>query len=107
MLPFQYLFIGCAALWALSQLIPANDIQRKMQSTGGLIMMIMGLAITGVITIPQFYDGKQTVADANPVAMSSSTVTSPIVSSKPIKRVKLDTFGPDDLDADIKAMARY
>ena len=26
MLPFQYLFIGAAALWALSQMIPANHI---------------------------------------------------------------------------------
>lgn len=59
MLPFQYLFVACAAMWALSQLIPAGPIQIKMQSTSALIMMMIGLTITGVVSIPQFEPEKK------------------------------------------------
>jgi heme A synthase len=84
MLPFQYLFIAAAVMWGLSQMIPANHIQIKMQSTSALIMMMIGMTITGVITIPQFEPENNTA------------------------RIKpMDTFGPDDLDRDIKRLGKY
>jgi hypothetical protein len=99
MLPFQYLFIAAAALWALSQMIPVNHIQIKMQSTSALIMMMIGMTITGVITIPQFEPEKplKYLEPSQAVLRENNTA-----------RIKpMDTFGPDDLDRDIKRLGKY
>lgn len=98
MLPFQYLFIACAAMWCLSQILPSNDIQRKMQSTGGLMMLTIGMIITGIITIPQFEESKKT---SEPATLAS------FQDVQNVKKKPSESFGPDDLDADIKRLSRY
>jgi len=100
MLPFQYLFIGAAALWALSQVIPTNSIQVKMQSTSALIMMMIGLTITGVVTIPQFEPEK-------PIKYLEPEKA--LLREETVSRLKKqpDSFVPDDLELDIKNLGRY
>lgn len=100
MLPFQYLFIAAAAMWALSQLIPTNSIQVKMQSTSALIMMMIGLTITGVVTIPQFEPEKP---------MKYLEPEKALLREETISRLKKqpDSFGPDDLERDIKNLGKY
>ena len=99
MLPFQYLFIAAAFLWALSQLIPAHPIQIKMQSTSALIMMMIGLTITGVVTIPQFEPEKPVkYMDAEQALLKNETT---------VRMNKQESFGPDDLDRDIRRLGRY
>lgn len=103
MLPFQYLFIACAAMWCLSQVLPNHDIQRKMQSTGGLMMLTIGMIITGIITIPQFEESKRT---SEPATLASFHDVQNIKSQN-TKRKHVESFGPDDLEADIKRLSRY
>ena len=99
MLPFQYLFIGAAALWALSQMIPANHIQIKMQSTSALIMMMIGLTITGVVTIPQFEPEKPLrYLEPSQAVLKDQTIS---------RLKKQDSFGPDDLERDIQRLGKY
>jgi hypothetical protein len=99
MLPFQYLFIAAAVMWALSQMIPVNHIQIKMQSTSALIMMMIGMTITGVVTIPQFEPEKP---------LHYSEPQQALLRDRDIpKAAKMDTFGPDDLDRDIQRLRKY
>ena len=99
MLPFQYLFIAAAAMWGLSQVIPTNSIQIKMQSTSALIMMMIGMTITGVVTIPQF-EPEKPLKYLEPeqafVRQDSRARMQPV-----------ETFGPDDLERDIKRLGKY
>lgn len=99
MLPFQYLFIAAAALWALSQMIPVNHIQIKMQSTSALIMMMIGLTITGVVTIPQFEPEKP---------LKYLEPEQAVLREQSVSRInKKESFGPDDLDRDIQRLGKY
>jgi hypothetical protein len=54
--PFQCIFILACALWAVGQVLPNGTIQNKLQATGGMVMMLIGVIVTGIITVPQFDD---------------------------------------------------
>jgi len=58
--PFQCIFILACALWAVGQVLPNGTIQSKLQATGGMVMMLIGVIVTGIITVPQFDDMKTT-----------------------------------------------
>ena len=52
--PFQIVFLIFAITWVISQILPICTIQRKIQSTSGLLLVMLGCVLTGIVTIPQF-----------------------------------------------------
>lgn len=63
--PFQFLYVAAASAWTLAQVLPKTPLTDKIQGTAGLILIMLGLSMTGLITIPQY--GSETIE--TPVAM--------------------------------------
>jgi hypothetical protein len=64
--PFQFIFVAASSAWCVAQILPKNTIQEKIQGTAGLVLVMLGLSMTGLITIPQYGPEKTTIT---PVAM--------------------------------------
>jgi len=72
--PFQFLYVAAASAWTLAQVLPKTPIQDKIQGTAGLILIMLGLSMTGLITIPQYGPDE---TKATPVAMYDGKIDGP------------------------------
>jgi len=80
--PFQFLYVAAASAWTLAQVLPKTPIQDKIQGTAGLILIMLGLSMTGLITIPQY--GPEEVK-TQPVAMYQGKLNDKPIDLEPRK----------------------